>query len=230
LALPRERRRSVAYSSLKGTRIVKLILGAFVLLTCLGSASAFPSPCAKSGWTGLRANDGSGFIFYVYRDAPDIYFLVTGRQISFPDKSKTPPQFFIDGIFYQSLLVKPSEFMKVEKGVADLDILKQHEKYEWDFTQKTPTPLRKLDELGPRVKAASKGQPAFTFYLWVTRDPRDPHGSRQYYLTTVSNGDLVVLTAIVGNDAQDNLAFEAFESYITSFQHVLNKKDCPDKV
>jgi hypothetical protein len=209
---------------------MKLILGTVLLLGTVFSAFAFPSPCAKSGWTGLRANDGSGFIFYVYRDAPDIYYLLTGRQISFPDKSKTPPQFFIDGIFYQTVLVKPSEFMKVEKGVADLEILKQHEKYEWDFMQKTPTPLRKLDELGPRVKAASKGQPGFTFYLWAARDPKDSHGSRQYFLTTVSGGDVVVLSAVVANDAQDEIAFQAFESYITYFQHVLDKKNCPDKL
>jgi hypothetical protein len=209
---------------------MKLILGTVLLLGTVFSASAFPSPCAKSGWTGLRANDGSGFIFYVYRDAPDIYYLLTGRQISFPDKSKTPPQFFIDGIFYQTVLVKPSQFIKVEKGIADLEILKQHQKYEWDFMQKTPTPLRKLDELGPRVKAVSNGQPGFTFYLWAARDPKDSHGSRQYFLTTVSGGDVVVLSAVVANDAQDEIAFQAFESYITYFQHVLNKRDCPDKL
>ena len=209
---------------------MKLLLGTLILLTCFVSASAFPSPCAKSGWTGLRANDGSGFIFYVYREAPDIYFLLTGRQLSCPDKSKTPPQFFIDGVFYQTLIVKSSEFMKVEKPAADLDILKLHEKYEWDFMQKTPTPLRQLDELGPRTKAASKGQPGFTFYLWAARDPKDAHGSRQYFLTTVSGGDVVVLSAMVANDTQDELAFQAFESYITSFQHVLDKKNCPEKL
>jgi hypothetical protein len=209
---------------------MKLLLSALILLASFVGASAFPSPCAKSGWTGLRANDGSGFIFYLYRDAPDIYFLLGGRQISFPDKSKTPPQFIIDGIFYQTLIVKASEFMKVEKVAADLDVLKAHEKYEWDFMQKTPTPLRKLDELGPRVKPASKGQPSFTYYLWAARDPRDEHGSRQYFLTTVSDGDVVVLTAVVANNAQDNIAFDAFEGYITSFQHILNKKDCPDKL
>ncbi len=54
---------------------MKLIFGALLLLlTGFSSALAFPSPCAKSGWTGLRANDGSGFIFYIYRDAPDLYF------------------------------------------------------------------------------------------------------------------------------------------------------------
>jgi hypothetical protein len=66
--------------------------------------------------------------------------------------------------------------------------------------------------------------------LWAARDPRDEHGSRQYFLTTVSDGDVVVLTAVVANDAQDNIAFDAFEGYITSFQHILNKKDCPDKL
>ena len=209
---------------------MKLILSALIILMCSIDVSVFPSPCAKSGWTGLRANDGSGFILYVYRDAPDVYFLLTGRQISFPDGNKTPPKFFIDGILYQSLLVKPSEFMKIAKGAADLDVLKQHEKYEWDFMQKTPTPLRKLDELGPRTKAASNRQPAFTFYLWAARDPMDLHGSRQYFLTTVSGGDVIVLSAIVSNDEQENLAFNAFESYITFFQHVLDKKDCPDKM
>ena len=210
---------------------MKLILGTLLLLvTAFSSAPAFPSPCAKSGWTGLRADDGSGFIFYVYRDAPDIYFLLSGAQVSFPDKSKTPPQFVIDGIFYQTLLVKPSHFMKVEKGVADLEILKQHQKYEWDFIQKTSTPLRKLDELGPRVKAGSREQPSFTFYLWAAVDPKNPHGLKQYFLTTVSNGDVVVLSAMVANDRQADLAFDAFESYISYFQHVLSKRDCPDKL
>jgi hypothetical protein len=208
---------------------MKLLVSTLLLLGAF-SASAFPSPCAKSGWTSLRANDGIGFIFYLYRDAPDVYYLLAGRQISFPDKSRTPPQFFIDGILYTTVLAKPSEFMKVEKGVADLDILKQYEKYEWNFMQKTPTPLRKIDELGPRVKAASKGQPSFTFYLWAARDPKDPHGSRQYFLTTVSGGDVIVLSAVVANDAQNEVVFPAFESYITSFQHVLDKRNCPDKL
>jgi hypothetical protein len=210
---------------------MKLTLGVPLLLLILSfSSAAFSSPCAKSGWTALRANDGSGFIFYLYRDGADFAFELFGREMSFPDKSKSPPQFFIDGIFYQTLSVKPSEFMKVEKGAADLDILKQHEKYEWDFLLKTPTPLRQLDELGPRTKAASKGQPGFTFYLWAARDPKDPHGLRQYFLTTVSGGDVIVLSAMVANDTQDELAFQAFESYITYFQHVLDKKICPEKL
>ena len=179
--------------------------------------------------TSLRANDGSGFLFYVFRESPDLYFALTGKQISFPNGTSGPRRFIIDGILYESLLVKPAEFMKPDKGVADLDVLKKHQTYEFDHMQKTPTPLRKLVELGPRVKAAANGQPSFTFYLWEALDPRDQSGTRQYFLTTVSAGEVVVLTAIVRDQLAEDTAMQAFESYSGSFQHVLKKKDCPDK-
>jgi hypothetical protein len=209
---------------------MKITLVALLYLTAFSQASAFSSPCAKSGWTGLRANDGSGFIIYIYREAPDLYFLLTGKQVSFPDGQKSTPKFFIDGVLYQSLLVNPSKFTTMGKRGSDLEILKQHQKYEWDYMQTTGTPLKKLEELGPRDKAAHNGQPAFTFYLWRAADPSDAHGTRQYFLTTVSEGMVVVLSAIVRDDAHENLAFQAFESYVRSFQHILNKKDCPEKI
>ena len=147
-----------------------------LVLTFFSSVTAEPSPCGKSEWTALRANDGNGYLFYIFREGPDLYFQLTGKEISFPNGANGPHRFFIDDIFYESLRVRPTEFMKPEKGVPDLDILKKHQTYEFDFMQKTPTPLRKFIELGPRVKAAANGQPSFTFYLWGAIDPRDPKG------------------------------------------------------
>jgi len=206
-----------------------LFTNILLLLMFVSSAFALPSPCGKSGMTALRANDGDGFLFYVFRENPDIYFALTGKQISFPDGTKGPRRFVIDGIFYENLLVKPADFMKPEKGVADLDILKKHQTYEFDYMQKTSTPLKKLVELGPRNKAAANGQPGLTFYLWEAADPRDQNGARQYFLTTVSAGEVVVLTAIVRDQSLEDLAMEAFERYVSSFQLVLDKKDCPPK-
>lgn len=207
------------------------ITGAVFLLVLMffSTGTAVASPCGRDGWTALRANDGSGYLFYIFRDTPDLYFALSGKEISFPDGVKSRLEFFIDGILYQSLLVKPTEFMKIEAGVADLDILYKHQKYEFDFMQKTPTPLRKLVEHGPRVKATANGQPSFTFYLWEAIDPRDQNGSRQYFLTTVSAGHVVVLSAIVRDQAADDIAMQAFESYANSFRHVLKKEDCPEK-
>jgi hypothetical protein len=208
---------------------MKITSTVFLIVLVFFSSSAQASPCGKAGWTGLRANDGSGFLFYIFRDAPDLYFGLSGKEISFPDGAKSPPKFFIDGILYQSLLVEPTEFMKSGASVtADLDILKKHQTYEFDFMQKTPTPLRKLVEIGPRIKPAENGQPSFTFYLWMALDPRDQSGARQYFLTTVSSGHVVVLSAIVRDQTADELAMQAFEKYARSFRHVLKKEECPN--
>jgi len=179
--------------------------------------------------TSLRANDGSGFLFYVFREGPDLYFELKGKQISFPNGTTGPKRFIIDGILYENLLVKPSDFIKPEKGLADVDILKKHQTYEFDYLQKTGTPLRKLVDIGPRVKREANGQPTFTFHLWAVVDPRDEKGTHQYFLTTVSAGEVVVLTAIVRDQSADDVAMQAFESYADSFQHVLKKEQCPAK-
>jgi hypothetical protein len=200
------------------------------LLTLLSlSSAAGMSPCGKSGMTALRANDGGGFLFYLFREEPDIYFSLDGKQISFPEGTNGPRRFMIDGIFYESLTLKPKEFIESEKGLADLDILKRHQQYEFGYMKTTPTPLKEFVELGPRTKPAAAGQPSFTFYLWMARAPNDAKGTRQYFLTTVSNSEVIVLTAIVPNEAAEVQAMQSFQSYAGSFQHVLRKEDCPSK-
>ena len=209
---------------------MKIRYGAlFVILVLFSSAFASTSPCGVSGMTVLRANDGSGYILYIFRDGPDFAFELPGKEISFPEGTSGPRRFLIDGILFESLLVKTSAFMKSEKGVADLEILKKHQAYEFEFMQKTPTPLRQLVELGPREKPAANGQPSFTFYLWEAADPRDPKGARQYFLSTVSGGEVAMLSAIVPNQAKEGEAMQAFNSYASSFQHVLKKEQCPEK-
>lgn len=197
-----------------------------ILIFC---SSVAADPCGKDGMSVLRSNDDSSFLFYLFRPGPDIYFALDGKQISFPNGMSGPRRFVIDGIFFESLIVKPSEFMKVEKSVADLDMLKAHRQHEVEYIQKTPSPLKQFAELGPRRKAAEQGQPEFTFYLWQMSSADDPKGARQYFLTSVSNNEVVVLTAIVRDDAANARAMQAFQTYAASFQHVLKKEQCPEK-
>lgn len=187
------------------------------------------SPCERTGFTALRADDGGGYLFYIFREGPDIYFAIGGQKISFPEGTEGPRRFDVDGVYYESLLVKPSEFMKPELRLSDLDILKKHKAYDFEYMQKTPTPLKQAVELGPREKAAAGGQPNLTFFLWKAVDPKDANGTRQYFLTTVSGGEVVVLTAIVRNQEADDTAMQAFQTYANSFQHVLKKEQCPEE-
>lgn len=203
------------------------ILIALLILISFSSASA--SPCGKDGMTALRANDGNGFLFYLFRNGPDIYFGLTGKQISFPNGTDGPRRFLIDGIFYESLIVKPKEFMKPEKDVTDLDILKRHQAYETEHIKTTASPLKEFVQLGSRNKPARDGQPGFTFHLWAAKAPGETEGTKQFFLTTVSNGEVVVLTAIGRDGSASNSAMESFEAYVASFQHVLKKEDCPPK-
>ena len=200
-----------------------------VLLTLISFSSALASPCGKQGMTALRANDGSGFLFYVFREGPDIYFALGGKEISFPNGTNPPPQFLIDGILYQSLIVKPKDFIKSEKVLADLEILKLYQTYESEHIKTTQSPLKEFIEIGARNKDAGAGQPAFTFHLWVASAPGDPKGTRQYFLTTVSNAEVIVLSAIARDEAAGALAMQSFQRYAAAFQHILKKEDCPSK-
>jgi hypothetical protein len=204
-------------------------IAAVFLVTSFISTYAGSLPCGTTGMTVLHANDGSGFLFYIFREGPDIGFEIPGKQISFPNGLTGPRRYLIDGIFYETVLVKPKEFMKMEKGISDLDVLKKHQAYEFDFIQKTPTPLKKLVELGPREKPGANGQPGFTFYLWEAVDPDSTEGTRQYFLSTVSGGEVVVLSAIVSKQSMEDTAMQTFETYANSFQHILKKQQCPEK-
>jgi len=199
-----------------------------VLLILLSFSTVVASPCGTSGMTALRANDGGGFLFYLFRQGPDIYFSLDGKEISFPEGTNGPRRFMIDGILYENLLLKPEEFMKSARGIPDLDILKAHQRYEFDHISKSRSPLKELEEVGPRTKPPAGGQPEFTFYLWLIKAPRDSTGPRQYFLTSLSHNEVVVLSAMMPDQSAEDRVMKAFETYARSFQHVLRKDQCPD--
>lgn len=154
-------------------KIMKVIC--LLVLMSVSSPSVLASPCDRDGWTALHADDGGGYLFYLFREIPDVYFAIPGKKMSFPDGIKESPQFIIDGILYQSLLVKPTEFMKLEKGVVDLDILKKHQTYEFDYMQDTDTAPE-----ARRTRSARKrrGRGTAKFYLLPVAGCRSARAGR----------------------------------------------------
>lgn len=178
--------------------------------------------------TVVKADSGSHYVLYAYREGPDVAFQIPGKDMSFPTEKTGPKIFTLDGVTFETLFVKAADFTKTTSGKSDLDILKEHRDFDVAFIQKSGSPLQRLNELGPRDRPASNGQPAFTFYLWQMFDPKKPKGTSQYFLTTVSAGEVVVLSAIVPDESKLDTAMGAFESYASSFQHILRKTQCPE--
>ena len=178
--------------------------------------------------TVVKADSGDQFVLYVFREGPDAAFQLPGNEISFPDGTARRKVFSIGSIVFETLFAKTADFIKAGETLSDLEVLKKHKDYEFGFVKKTPSPLTKLVEIGPRERPARGGQPGFTFYLWQIMNPKDANGASQYFLTTVSAGDVVVLSAIVPAAANENEALQAFQSYAASFQHILRKDQCPE--
>ena len=186
------------------------------------------SPCGTSGMTVVKADDGANYVLYVFREGPDAAFQLPGKGISFPEGTSGRKMFNLDGVLFETLFAKTTDFIKPGEALSDLEILRKHRDYEFDFLKKTPSPLTKLVELGPRERAAGGGQPSFTFYLWQVINPSDPKGTSQYFLTNVSAGEVAVLSAIVPTAAKEGVAMQAFQGYAASFQHILRKEQCPE--
>lgn len=201
-----------------------LILFASIILL---ATPVWCTPCGTSGMTVVKADSGLQYILYLYREGPDVAYQVPGKEMTFPNGFTGPRMYNLDGVVFESLFVKTADFMPSTQGKSDLDILKAQQKFEVEYLQKAGGPLKSLVELGPRDRPAAGGQPAFTFYLWQMVDPKDLKGASQYYLTTVSSGEVAVLSAIVPNEAKTDVAMNAFQSYAGSFQHILRKQQCP---
>ena len=191
-------------------------------------AAVAASPCGTSGMTVVKADNGVQYALYAFREGPDVAFQLPGKEISFPNGTEGRKTFAIDGIHFETIFVKGDAFLKPGERLPDADMLKKHMDFEFDYIKKTPSPLSKLVEIGPRERPAGNGQPAFTFFLWHIMNPLDAKGTSQYFLTTVSSGEVTVLSAILPEASKEWVVMQAFQSYAGSFQHILRKAQCPE--
>jgi hypothetical protein len=202
---------------------------AMSLLFCVAAmVNVQASPCGSSGMTVVKAFDGQEFVIYLFRKGSDVAFQLPGADLSFPNGQTGPKRFVIDGILFEALLVPSSDFLKSKDKLSDLEILKKHREWEVDYLSKGPGSLSKFVEIGPRERPAHSQQPSSTFYLWEMINPTDMKGARQYYLSTITEGEVIVLTAILADDSKDSIAMKAFQSFASSFQLVLKKEQCPE--
>jgi hypothetical protein len=198
----------------------------------LAAGSVYAVQCAAPGSLNLvKANDGTGFIFYPSRSYGDTVFVLPGKE--FRKDAEAPQgtvQFFVDEIHYQLLTTPKSQFISGDQSADDPTILARHAQYEYQFVLKAGGRLTEFEELGNRNKPADGGNPAFAFKLWLLKDPKESSGARQYYLATVVGDEVLCLSAIVMGPAYESQVISAFTKVASSLQFVPSEKMCPPKM
>jgi hypothetical protein len=204
-----------------------------VALCCISllASPAYAVQCASPGSLSLlKANDGSGYIFFPSRSYGDIVFVLPGREFKKDDGApQGTVQFFIDGIHYQFLTTAKSQFTSASQIADDLTILARHVQYEQQYVVKMGGRLTEIEELGNRNRPDAGGNPPHVFKLWLLKNPKEPNGARQYYLTTVVGDEVASLSAIVAGPAYEREAVSAFTKFASSFQFVPSETMCPPR-
>lgn len=204
-------------------KLANLILATLLLFVCT-TASALP--CKTKGLDVLKLSDGTGLMFFVYTENSDIVFSIPGQEISFPETDQQS-RFYIDQILFEYTYVNVNDFLNSKSPTA-LEVLKAHALYEQNYMKSVNAPLAEFVDYGERVKPASKTQPEFTFLLWQAKDPSNKAGASQYYLSTVSSGNVFLLSAIALNGKEEQ-AKSALQYYAGTFHHISAIDQCPKK-
>ena len=198
---------------------------AFVL--ALVGADASGSPCGPPGTTGLfRQNDKMGYFLQRNFATRSLYLQFPGT--SFTIDKRTPDfvnAFTLDGVYYQSLATKTDLFRNKRGPTTDAEVLARHAHWEVAAAKSSPSPLTRFEDLGNRVRPASRGTPELTFKLWRLYSPTDA-GMSQYFLTTVVDEEVVVLSAIPSRAAGSKTAFLRTAGTYASAFHYLRANEC----
>lgn len=204
-------------------KFVNLILVVFWILVC---SKVVALPCNTKGLDILKLADGIGLMFFVYNEKSDLVFVIPGETISFPEK-KLQSRFYIDKNLFEYTLVNFADFLK-DKNATDSEVLKAHTLYEQSYLKSLKTPLIEFVDYGERVKPATDTQPEFYFALWQAKDPKNKTGASQFYLSTVSSGQVFLLSAIALNGKEDQVK-SALQYYAGTFHHISAIEQCPKK-
>lgn len=216
-------------STLRWMPMHNLVRFAFVF-TALCANPVQAAHCAPPGQVNVfKAAEGGSFIFYPSASYGDTVFAIPGE--AFRKDAGAPPdktEFFVDGIHYEFITTNKAEFIGASKDIDDATVLAKYAAYENRFAQSVGTTLTEFQDLGNREKDASQGNPKFTFKLWLLKNPKDPKGPRQYYLTTVVGDRVASLSAIIQDTSFEAQAMSAFNSFASSFQYVAPDQACPN--
>lgn len=201
-------------SPLSAWRISFLFSSAFFL----GTVNLY-AQCPDTGQTKvIKPAQGTGYRFYKFiGDSSFVYFL-EGNKFSFNDKDDPGKAFiFIDDFAYEPILVERVDFEKYVKSSKPIDILRAQAKHAQEY-MKSAVPSIVITDYGPSARKNPDGSDDRLFYLWKKESPPGKEDARQYLVSTLVKGGVVVLSFIpLKASVSEENVFLQIQKYTSSF-------------
>lgn len=151
--------------------------------------------CPNTGETKvIKPAQGTGYRFYKFMgDSSFVYFL-DGKKFSFNDKDDPGKTLIlIDDFAYEPIVVGKDDLAKYVKSSSTMDILRAQAKHAQDHF-KSAVPSIVTTDYGPSSRKNPDGSDDRLFYLWKKESPPGSQDARQYLVSTLIKGGVVVLS------------------------------------
>lgn len=183
---------------------MRWFLAAMLMVATLPVVAA---SCGTPGGANIfNKRDGGGYVMDLYLAKRDVRFSFPGA--SFRQDPKAPPgkfSFFVDDIYYQVLTTPVEPVLAGKPRPDDATLLAQHMAWEIDYYKQAAKPTGTIENLGVQ---RLDGRP-MQMLVWRRAGIGAAHGM-QYWVTTVVDDDIVVLTAILPQGQVQDGTFRAF--------------------
>ncbi len=183
--------------------------------------------CPDTGQTKvIKPAQGTGYRFYKFMgDSSYVYFL-DGNKFSFNDKDDPGKTFiFIDDFAYEPIFVETADFGRYVKSSKPVDILRAQAKHAQDY-MKSAVPSIVITDYGPSARKNPDGSDDRLFYLWKKENPPGSKDARQYLVSTLVKGGVVVLSFMpLKESISEDDVFLQIQKYTSNFD-VLSSERC----
>ena len=194
-----------------------LLLGAVNLL----------AQCPDTGETKIiKPAQGAGYRFYKFiGDSSYVYFL-DGKKFSFNDKDDPGKTFmFIDDFAYEPILVERADLEKYVKSSKEIDVLRAQAKHAQEY-MKGAVPSVVIKDYGSSARKNPDGSDGRLFYLWKKENPPGSQDARQYLVSTLVKGGVVVLSFMpLKQSVSEDDVFLQIQKYTSNFD-MLSSERC----
>lgn len=178
--------------------------------------------CPNTGETKvIKPRQGTGYYFYKFIGGASYVYFLDGKTFRFNDKDDPGKLLIlIDDFAYEPILFNGADLAKYVHSKAESEILRDQAKHEQEYFKKT-VPSMAITDYGPSARKNADGSDGRLFYLWKKENSPGDKETRQYLVSTVVNGQVVVLSFMpLKTSVSEDEVFQQIQTYTSRFDVV----------